>query len=117
MAYTDLAATALVANDKIAQPAGTAAVAGGHRITGVVPERLLLRVVIATATSTLTVAAGDKPPALEAKAQAYSLGVGTHLIGPFSSAQVRQSDGTVLLDYGTAANTTVTPLAIPKVAN
>jgi len=117
MAYTDLAATAVTANAALAQPAGTTGVAGGHRITGVIPERLLLRVVVANATTVLTVAAGENPPALESKAQPYSLAVGTHFVGPFSSAQVRQADGTVLLDYATAANFTVTPLALPKVVN
>jgi hypothetical protein len=117
MAYTDLAATPVVANAALAQPTGTTGVAGGHRITGVIPERLLLRVVVANATTVLTVAAGENPPALESKAQAYSLAVGTHFVGPFSSAQVRQADGTVKLDYATAANFTVTPLALPKVVN
>lgn len=117
MAYTDLAATPVVASASLAQPAGTTGVAGGHRITGVVPERLLLRVVVANATTVLTVAAGTKPPALESKALAFSLATGTYFLGPFSSAQVRQADGTVKLDYATAANFTVTPLALPKVVN
>lgn len=115
MARTDLPAVALTANGRIAQPAGTAGNTDGHRVTGVIPERLLLRVVVANATTVMTVKKGAKPPALEAVDLPYSLAVGSHLIGPFTSAQVAQADGTMWLDYATAANFTVTPLAIPKV--
>lgn len=116
MARTALGVTDFVPNGKVAQPAGTLGDALGHVISGVKAEEIVLRVVVATATSTLTIGAGAKPPSLESKAQAESLTVGTHFVGPFTSAQVTQKDGTINLDYGTPANTTVTVLRMPRTA-
>ena len=117
MARTDLTAVRLTPNDAIAQPAGTAGNTDGHRVVcpnawpaDNSPEYLVLRVVVANATTTVTVKAGEDPPALEAQAVSKALPVGTHFVGPFTSGRVGQRDGTIHVDYSVAANVTVTAL-------
>lgn len=114
MARTDLTATPLAANGAVAQPGGVAGAADGHRVHGVMPEELILHVTIANAATTVEVKAGAKPPALETRPISEKLPVGTHLLGPFTSAHVVQADGSVHVDYETPANVTVAALAVPR---
>lgn len=118
MARTALTVSELSPNAAVAQPAGTAGNADGHSVAGVAPEELVLRVVIANAETDVTVVAGDNPPSLSAGQGSLvsALGVGSHLIGPFTSARFKQSDGTVHVDVETAANVTITALHVPRTA-
>lgn len=113
MARTDLTIATAVPNGKLAQPAGVVGIADGHRVAGIKPEELLLRVVVATAETDVTIKAGAKPPALESKAQVHVCAVGTWFLGPFTSGQVGQADGSVHIDYETPANVTITALQVP----
>lgn len=116
MARIALTVSELVPNGKLADPAGTVGNADGHFVAGVQPEELVLRVVVATAEIDVTIGAGANPPALESKAQVHTCAVGTHWIGPFTSGQVGQADGSIHVDYETAANATVTAFHLPRTA-
>lgn len=113
MARTNLPVSALAANSSIADPAGTAAdAANGMNITGAPLEEIMLRVVNAGAGSTnVTVRAGVYPPALsEGKGDlvvAVANGT-TKWIGPFTSAQFAQKDGSLNVDFSVATSVTVT---------
>jgi hypothetical protein len=125
MARTALAVTPLNPNTSTAQPAGVVGITDGHLIDtnlrtkindDTKPEHLLLRVTIATATTTVTIKAGDYPPALAAGLgdSVNSLAVGSHFIGPFESGRFLQSDGQVHIDYSTPANVTIAALRVPR---
>jgi len=125
MARTALTATTLGPNAATAQPSGTTGTTDGHYVdtntrtninNDVKPEHMLLHVTVATATSTVTVKAGDYPPALAAGLGdlTASLAVGSHFIGPFESGRFLQSDGKIHIDYGTPANTTTRVYRIPR---
>lgn len=126
MARAKLTVTELVPNGSISQPAGTTGVTDGHYIEGVEAAELLLRVVVATATTTVTVTAGDYPPALESLQGdlSLSLATGSYLLGPFTSGRFQKdstgagtdADGQIWVDYGTAANVTITALHVPRTA-
>lgn len=117
MARTALTVDELSPNNAADQPDGTSGNADGHSVDAV-PEELLLRVVIANAETDVTVLAGANPPALEAGQGdlVATLAVGSHLIGPFTSGRFSQADGTVHVDYETAANVTITALHMPRTA-
>jgi hypothetical protein len=126
MARAKLTVTELVPNGSLAQPAGTTGTTDGHYIEGVEAAELVLHVTIATATTTVTVKAGDYPPALESLQGdlSLSLATGSHFIGPFTSGRFQKdstgagtdADGQIWLDYGTAANVTVRALHVPRTA-
>lgn len=115
MARTALAPTKLVSNTGIAKPAGVAGNVDGHYIdlnarTGVLdqvePEEFLLEFTVATATTNVTVQAGDYPPALANGLGdlVYPATVGSHVIGPFESGRFTKKNGRINVDYATAAN-------------
>jgi len=114
MARTDLTVAQLVPNGVLAKPAGVVGTTDGHRVAGIKPEQLLLQVVVATAEIDLTIAAGVSPPALESQAQVHVLAIGTHYVGPFTSAEVAQADGSVWINYETPANATIAALRVPR---
>lgn len=128
MARAALAVTELVPNGRIARPAGVAGTTDGHSISGVEAEELFLEVTIATATTTVSVKAGDYPPALESVQgdEVFSLAVGSHILGPFTSGRVQKDttrdgsgnvvDGQIWVDYGTPANVTIAALHLPRTA-
>jgi hypothetical protein len=125
MARTALTVQALGPNAATAQPAGVVGQADGHYVDtnvrttindDVKLEHLLLHVTVATATTTVTVRAGDYPPALDADRGdlVASLPVGSHFIGPFTSSRFLKTSGQVHIDYGTPANVTVRALRVPR---
>lgn len=116
MARTALAVTELTPNSRVARPAGVVGIADGHLVTGYLPEELFLQVVIATAETDVTVAAGANPPALESAAQVFTCAIGSHLLGPFTSGKVAQADGSIHIDYETPANVTVAAVHVPRTA-
>ncbi|QFR00723.1 hypothetical protein F9278_36200 [Streptomyces phaeolivaceus] len=121
MATTDVAYSNLVANGNLVQPAGTTLVAAptnNMRIVKAVPEYTVLRVSNTDDDTalTLTVKAGDNPPALAAGQGdlAVSIAFGTvRFIGPFESGRFIQSDGSMLIESTTTTGT-ITALRIPR---
>lgn len=115
-----IALSPLVPNSNIVQPTPAAMDATNIISTAAVQlEEVVLRVVIATAATTITIVAGDNPPALAAgqgDLVLTNLAVGTHLIGPFTSARFQQSDGVLNVNSGTSANSTLTALHMPRTA-
>lgn len=121
MATTDVAYSNLVANGSLVQPAGTALVAAptnDMRIVDAVPEYTVLRVsnTDAGVNLTLTVKAGDNPPALAAGQGdlAVTVAFGTvRFIGPFESGRFIQSDGSMMIESSTTTGA-ITALRIPR---
>lgn len=111
--------SALTPNARTADPAGTAPTATNIVQCAVCPtEKVLLRAVVVTATTNVTVKAGDNPPALAAGGGdlVAACVVGTNFIGPFESARFVQSDGTLNVDVATPANVTLTAIRLPRTA-
>jgi len=122
MARTALTVTTLTPNNSLVAATGTTGTTDGHFIN-CPPEQLLLRVVVATAETDVTIKAGDSPPALSSLQGdlVKALPIGTHWIGPFSSARFVQTDATpvgaaggLFIDYETPANVVVTALRMPR---
>lgn len=121
MATTQVPYSNLVPNGNLAQPAGTALVAAptnNMQIASARPELTLLRVSNTDDDTglTLTVKAGDSPPALAAGAGdlAVTIAFGTvQLIGPFESGRFMQSDGSMMIESTTTTGT-ITALRIPR---
>jgi hypothetical protein len=82
------------------------------------PEEVFLRVVTATATTNVTIKAGNYPPALSSGQGdlTFACTVGTAFLGPFTGARFLQSDGTLNVVSGTPANTTITAFRMPRTA-
>jgi hypothetical protein len=121
MARTPVPYSNLLANDDIADPAGTALNPGagnGHSIAASVPEQTVLRVVSTAASEIdITVLAGDKPPALAAGQGNLVIPVAagaTRWIGPVESGRFLQNDGTLLIDVETGATGTITAFKVPR---
>lgn len=121
MATTQVPYSNLVANGNLVQPAGTALVAAptnNMQISDAVPEYTVLRVSNTDDDTalTLTVKAGDNPPALAAGQGdlAVSIAFGTvRFIGPFESGRFIQSDGSMMIESTTTTGT-ITALRIPR---
>lgn len=115
-----IALSQLVPNSTVVQPTPATMDATNIISAQRVPlEEIVLRIVVATAATTVTVKAGDNPPSLSAgqgDLVLTALAVGTHLVGPFTSARFVQSDGTLNVDSATPANTTLTALRMPRTA-
>lgn len=113
VAYSDL-----LANASIADPAGTALTAGagnGGQITDSDPERTVLRVVCGATAGTLSILAGDLPPALAAGQGALDIAIGsgaTEWVGPVESGRFLQNDGSLLMECDQAM--TVTAFRTPR---
>jgi len=107
----------LTPNARTADPAGTASGAT-NIVAASVPEELLLRAVVTTATTNVTIKAGDNPPALNSGQGDLTAAcvVGTNWIGPLTSARFIQSDGTINVDVATPANVTLTAFHLPRTA-
>lgn len=127
MARAALAYSNLVANSNLADPAGTASVAGagnGFSIPDVSPNRrqsrpefTLLRASNASGGSgTLTLLAGTNPPNVAAGQGNLTVTVAnssTQWIGPFESNRFIQPDGSLLVE--TSVVMTVTAFGLPEV--
>ena len=121
MATTQLAYSNLVPNSNLLQPAGTTLVAAptnNMRLPDAFPELTVLRVTNSDDDTalTLTVKAGDNPPALAAGQGDLAVTVAfgtTQLIGPFESGRFVQSDGSMLIESSTTTGT-ITALRIPR---
>lgn len=126
MARIELLTTPMTPNGLTLTPAGVAGNADGHYVdtntrttfkSTPVLEELFLEVTVATATTNVTVRAGDSPPALDAVLgdEVCPVPVGTHKIGPFASGRFLKRDGRIHIDYATAANiTAVRAYRIPR---
>ena len=121
MATTQLAYSALVPNGNLLQPAGTnlvAAPTNNMQLAAARPELTVLRVSNTDDDTalTLTVKAGDNPPALAAGQGdlAVTVAFGTvQLIGPFESGRFLQSDGSMMIESSTTTGT-ITALRVPR---
>lgn len=107
MARVALVPTSLVTNAGVADPTGTASVAGaGNGFVIAASARpvheLFLRVNNATAGSgTISVLAGSQPSAINSGLGPVTVTVGatsTQWIGPLDSARVQQPDGSLLIE-------------------
>lgn len=120
MATTAVPYTNLVANDDIANPAGTAVTAGagnGGQIADAEPERTIIRVANGSGgAGTVTVLAGDNPPAWAAGQggiTSASIADGASaFLGPFESGRFLQSDGSMIIESSVAV--TLTAFLIPR---
>ncbi|MEV7584396.1 hypothetical protein [Streptomyces erythrochromogenes] len=121
MATTQLSYSNLAPNSSLAQPAGTALVAAptnNMQLANAFPELTVLRVSNTDDDTnlTLTVKAGDNPPALAAGQGdlAVTVAFGTvQLIGPFESGRFVQSDGSMMIESSTTTGT-ITALKVPR---
>src|SRR5687768_718167 len=109
MARTAIVPRALVANGNLTGATGATTIDSTLVTNGVVvaaahPERTLIRVTNTEgSTNTVTVNAGDNPPAYAAGSGALVVTVaatsGIQYIGPFESGRFLQSDGTIEVDF------------------
>lgn len=124
MARTALTPTVLTANTSTADPAGDDLDAtNSHVFTPTSPlDEYLIRVTNTTAsTKTLTVKAGDNPPADAAGAGdlVVSLTAGNvtaqvKWVGPLTSSRFIQNDGTVNLDVASAMTGKIAVFRVPR---
>jgi hypothetical protein len=109
MARVSLTPTALVANGGVADPAGTASVAGtGNGFTIAAPSSgasnrfVWLRAANASGGSgTISVLAGSQPLAISSGLGPVTVTVAnssTQWIGPFDSARITQPDGSISIE-------------------
>lgn len=104
MARTAVTVTELAAGTITAQPAGTTAdPTNDHVVTVDFPlEELLLHITQTDATArTVTIVAGDSPPALSAGQGDISQSIaqnGVYVVSGLESARFLQSDGTLHID-------------------
>lgn len=121
MATTQLSYSNLVPNGNLLQPAGTALVAAptnNMQLAGARPELTVLRVSNTDDDTalTLTVKAGDNPPALAAGQGdlAVTVAFGTvQFIGPLESGRFLQNDGSMMIESTTTTGT-ITALRVPR---
>ncbi|MFF9639394.1 hypothetical protein ACF1D2_33045 [Streptomyces bacillaris] len=121
MATTQLTYSNLVPNGNLAQPAGTTLVAAptnNMQLANSFPELTVLRVTNSDDDTalTITVKAGDHPPALAAGQGDLEVSVAfgtTQFIGPFESGRFVQNDGSMLIESTTTTGT-ITALRVPR---
>lgn len=113
MARVAITPTALVANAGIADPTGTALVAGagnGLQIASA-PQVVFLRVANASGgTAAVDVLAGSQPSAISSGQGKVTASVATgttQWVGPFDSSRLQQPDGSLIIE----ANAVVTVTA------
>lgn len=121
MATTQLSYTNLTANGGVADPTGTTLVAAptnDMQLKDAFPELTVLRVKNTDGASalTITVKAGDYPPALAAGQGDLAVSVAfgtTRYIGPFESGRFVQSDGSLMITSSTTTGT-IAALKVPR---
>lgn len=127
MARTQIPLSTFSINAETSDPAGTAAdETNNHYVNGAPMEEIVLRVVLATAgdAATVTIKAGDSPPADAAGVGDLAVSCAdnaTSWIGPFSSARFAQhNDGTdpsgLYFDIDDETNVTITAFHVPRTA-
>ncbi len=124
MARTAVVPRALVANGNLNGATGATTidstlVTNGVVVTSAHPERTLIRVTNTEgSTNTVTVNAGDNPPALAAGGGALVVTVaattGVRYIGPFESGRFLQSDGTIEIDFESGMTGAIDVLLLPR---
>ena len=124
MARTELTPVVLTANTVVADPAGTNLDAtNSHVFTATHPtDEYVIRVKNTTAsTKTVTLKAGDNPPADSAGQGDLVLsltdGSSTATVkwfGPFTSSRFLQNDGTVNIDVAASMTGAITVFRIPR---
>lgn len=124
MARTAIVPRALTKNGNLIGTTGATTidstlVTAGVTIANVKPERLLLRVTNTEgSTNTVTVKAGDNPPALRAGQGDLVVTVaatsGVQFIGPLESDKYLQSDGSLEIDLETGMTGTIDALYWPR---
>ena len=120
MATTPVPYTNLVANDDIANPAGTAVTAGagnGGLVADAHPEVTIIRAANASGgAGTVTVKAGDYPPAIAAGqgdlTSASIANGGSAFLGPFESGRFLRNDGSMIIETSVAM--TLTAFRVPR---
>jgi hypothetical protein len=125
MPRTALTVVDLAANSSVTASSVSLDATDSHVFTPAHPldEYFVLATNTTASTKTLTVKAGDSPPA-DAAGQGdlvVSFGAGnvtpvTKLVGPLSSSRFIQSDGTVNLDVAAAMTGTITVYRVPRTA-
>lgn len=121
MATTQLTYTDLPANSGVVNPTGTTLVAAptnDMQLARAEPEKTVLRVTNTDDDTalTITVKAGDYPPALAAGQGDLTVSVAfgtTHYIGPFESGRFLQSDGSLMVTSSTTTGT-IACLKVPR---
>lgn len=126
MSRTNIPITTLTAATAVAEPAGTNLDATNDHYVDVSScplEELVIRVSHTTSSSkTLSILAGDNPPA-DAAGQgnldtAFADGSGTPVVKYFaglSSSRFIQNDGTLLIDVPASMTGTITVFRVPRV--
>lgn len=124
MARTAVVPRALVANGGLTGATGATTIDATLVTNGVVvasaePERTLIRVTNTEgSTNTVTINAGDKPPALAAGAGNLVVTVaattGVQYMGPFESGRFLQSDGTLEIDFESGMTGAIDILLLPR---
>ncbi|MGW2044644.1 hypothetical protein ACWCPF_05605 [Streptomyces sp. NPDC001858] len=121
MATTQLSYTNLPPNSGVVNPTGTTLVAAptnDMQLANAFPELTILRVLNNDDDTalTITVKAGDHPPALAAGQGDLTVSVAfgtTHFIGPFESGRFVQSDGSMMITSSTTTGT-IAALKVPR---
>jgi hypothetical protein len=121
MATTQLSYTALPPNSGVVNPTGTTLVAAptnDMQLANAEAEKTVLRVTNTDDDTalTITVKAGDHPPALAAGQGDLAVSVAfgtTHYIGPFESGRFIQSDGSLMITSSTTTGT-IACLKVPR---
>jgi hypothetical protein len=121
MATTQLSYTDLPANSGVVNPTGTTLVAtptNDMQLARAEPEKTVLRVTNTDDDTalTITVKAGDYPPAIAAGQGDLTVSVAfgtTHYIGPFESGRFMQSDGSLMVTSSTTTGT-IACLKVPR---
>lgn len=124
MARTAIVPRSLIKNSSLNSATGPTTIDATLVTNGVVvanawPERLLIRVTNTEgSTNTVTVKAGDKPPALRSGQGDLVVTVaattGAQYIGPFESDKYLQDDGSILIDFETAMTGLIDILQLPR---
>lgn len=124
MARTAIVPRALAKNSNLIGTTGTTTidstlVTNGVTIANAKPERLLLRVTNTEAsTNTVTVKAGDNPPALRAGqgdlVVTLAASTGVQFIGPLESDKYLQDDGSLSIDLETGMTGAIDALYWPR---
>lgn len=120
MATTAVPYSNLLPNGELTNPAGTAVSSGagnGGEIANAIPEQTVIRVANASGgAGTVTVLAGNNPPALAAglgsvTSASIANGASTFL-GPFESGRFLRSTGSMIIESSVAV--TLTAFKVPR---
>jgi hypothetical protein len=115
-----IAATSLVENDKVAAPSQSVLTTDDTYqnlpLARNTSRGMVVKIVVATAATTVTIKGGNNPPALAGGLGDLvftSLATGTYYV-MLESGRFQQADGNIQIKAATAANVTVAVLQVPK---